>query len=636
MVLFTSLNTALSGLQSAMTALQVTGHNITNASTPGYSRQRVDLRALRPQDFGRFFIGRGVSVAAVTRIVDQALEGRLRDAASTLSNLGLRSQSLQNLEGMMGALTGSDVGALLTRLFNSLQDFANNPESLAARRQVLGAADSLARTLNSLSTQVRGERARLDGEVRATVDDVNRLSGQLAQLNREIVTAEQGGAGSAVANDLRDRRDVLLRELSDLVGIRAVETSNGEVNVMVGRSFLVFGGDAFDLAVTESADHGVRISTPVFAGGTAALEVFDGKLRGLLDSRDSVLADVARDLDVLAHHLAYEFNRVQSTGQGLERFSELTSIAASANPSAVLAIRGSATAPSTADTLIDSSFIGAADPTGRTLQILSGANVLETRRITGFDASTGTLFLDSPLGRPLATGDRFQVGELPFEVSNGGFDVVVTNEVTGLQQSFAITVDLDRVGADTTWNDIVAQIDAVPGVGASMGSDGRIRITSDSADQRFSFARDTSGFLAAAGLNAFFTGSAAADIQVNAFLDAHPEFLSGAQSNAAGDNTNALAFAALRDLEAIDGRSTFEGFYRDLVAAVGTESAEFRDRFETQALMAEQLENQRERVSGVNLDEEAVHMIEFQRAFQASARYVAVVDSLLDTLINGL
>jgi flagellar hook-associated protein 1 FlgK len=636
MTLFGSVNTALSGLQSMMTALQTTGHNLGNAATPGYSRQRTELSAARPQTLPRFQAGRGVGVAAVRRVIDQSLEGRLRDAASRLSELGVRSETLQRVEGLMGALSESDLGAAFDQLFSSISDFVNHPEDASTRRQVLGNADTLARSFNELDRSLREFRQQLNGEVEIAVSDVNAKASEIAALNVQIVGAEKSGLAFETANDLRDRRDLLMRELSDLLQVSGVETAEGSLNVMVGTTFLVFGAESYEVGVEETAEDGTLLLNPVFAGISAALSIGGGRLQGLLESRDGLLADAARDLDLLANATAFEFNRVQSTGQGLQRFQDHTGLRSMPDPGVAIAIDGSVTARSTRDTLIDASLIGmATDPTGRTVRFLDGANALQSRRIIAFDAGSGTIFLDRPLGGELAIDTKYQIGELPFAVRNGSFKVVMTNETTGVQEEFSIDVDLDRIGADTTWSDIVADLDAIPNLDASLTSDNRIRIRSAAGDLRFAFAGDTSGFLAAAGLNAFFEGDEAGGIAVQEDLLDRPDFLSGAFSNQPGDNGGALAFLALRDVAAVDGR-TMEEFYQGLVGELAVRTREAQDREENQALVAQQLENQRERVSGVNIDEEAVAMIQFQRSFQASARFIGVIDELLDTLVNGI
>jgi flagellar hook-associated protein FlgK len=638
MTLFSSLNTALTGLQATMAALQTTGHNIANANTPGFSRQRIELGPQRPQDLPRFQVGRGVNLLGVRRIVDQAVETRLRDAASTLSSLGSRSETLDRVEALFGPLSGFDLGAQMNGLFASIHDLSLHPEDQSSRSQVLANAQTLAQSLNYFDARLREFRGQLNGEVRIAVDDLNRIASEIADLNREVVAAENGGLDSGAANDLRDRRGLLLRELSDLLQVTAVETSTGEVNVLAGSAFLVFGAEAFEVATTEAADNGVLVLTPVFADGMAPVSIRGGRLQGLIESRDGVLGEAARDVNVLANAVAFEFNRVQSSGQGLARFTDLVSLRSVDDPSAELALGGEATARSTRDTLVDSTLT--VDPTGRTIQILSGDNVLETRRVTAFEASTGTIFLDRPLPHDPAIGDRYQVKELPFPVVNGGFDLVVTNESTGIQTSIRIDVNLDDgnlTTPDSSWSSVVAGLAAAhPDVTASLTSSNEIRIRSNVPGVTFSFANDTSGFLAAAGLNAFFSGSLASDIALNPELERRPELLSAALSNAEGDNGGALAFAALRDLASIQGAATFEDFYQSFVGELGVQAAEYQDRFESQAFVAQQLENQRERVSGVNLDEEAVHMIQYQRAFQASARFIGVIDELLNTLINGI
>jgi flagellar hook-associated protein FlgK len=348
-----------------------------------------------------------------------------------------------------------------------------------------------------------------------------------------------------------------------------------------------------------------------------------------------VLREFQQDLDVLAHEIAFQFNRVQSTGQGLERFQLLTSEDALPNSAVPIAIEGKSTTLSSATSITDSSLIGFANITGRQVLVLGGENVLEKRTITNFDALTGTIFFDGDLPAPMAVNDRFQITELEFPVVNGSFKFVTTNETTGVQQSFTITVDLDKIGADTTLAGIAAQINAAVAGSATILSDGRLRIQSTATDQRFSFAQDTSGFVAAMGLNTFFSGSDGETIKVNAALKAKPALLSAAQSNTAGDNSNSLAFSTLRSQGFING-ATFEDFYQGMAGGLGSQVAGVKSRYENQQLILQQLDNQRERVSGVNIDEEAVKMLGYQRAFQASARFISVVDSLLDTLINGL
>ena len=635
MALLTSLNTAISGLNAAMAALQTTGHNIANASTPGYSRQRVNLAPRRPQDMVSYQIGRGVDVRNVQRVVDVALESRLREASADLGEIGTRSNMLQRVESLLNAMDDSDLGGQISNFFNSIQDWSGAPDDSSARSTVLQSGQTLSETFHYFSEQVRILREQSNDEISVTVDEVNRLTGEIAELNSSALMAEKGGLEAGAANDIRDRRDLLARELSGLIGSTAHETQTGEMNVMVGSAFLVFGQQAYDLTTNETVVDGLLVETPVFANGAATVSNPGGTLGGLVDSRDTLLRNIQQEMDVLAHSMITQFNRVQSTGQGLERFDFLTSTGSMSDASLPVAIAGTVTSASTRTSINDTSLIGATNITGREVLVLSGENVLEKRVITDFDSVNGTIFFDGELPADMTIRDQFQIGELDFQVTNGSFNFVVTNELSGSQQSFNIEVDLDGIGTDTSLNDIVTAINnALPG-STSIQPDGRLRIDSPTQDVRFHFSNDTSGFVAAMGLNTFFNGSDAESIEVNNALFTNPNLLSQGQSASEGDNTNVLAFATLRAEGVVSGQS-FEDFYHAMAGDLGSQSREMQNRTENQALIAQQMDNQRQRVSGVNVDEEAVKMLEYQRAYQASARFISVVDKVLESLFNGI
>jgi flagellar hook-associated protein 1 FlgK len=156
-------------------------------------------------------------------------------------------------------------------------------------------------------------------------------------------------------------------------------------------------------------------------------------------------------------------------------------------------------------------------------------------------------------------------------------------------------------------------------------ADGRRQIVSAMDNIRFSFRDDTSGFVGAMGLGGFFTGTTSSDIGLNAELRANPRLLAAATSNNPGDNTNSQRMLGIRNQAVVLGQSTLEDFYEGVVGSLGVRTAEFKDRLENTRLLNQQLENQRQRISGVNVDEEATNMIQHQRAFQATARFIAVV-----------
>ncbi len=250
---------------------------------------------------------------------------------------------------------------------------------------------------------------------------------------------------------------------------------------------------------------------------------------------------------------------------------------------------------------------------------------------TGLNEVTGTYQTADP-ALSLTNADA----KLDFVPGHGSFELHVTQESTGARSTSLINIDLDGIGGpDMSMDDLAAAIDAVANVSASVTPDGRLNISADSSDFTFSFADDTSGVLAALGINTYFTGKDASDIGVNQSLIDTPSKLAATQNHVAGDNANALEIAALQNkaLDALDGRSisdVWSAHVEDF--AVRAERA--GQNVESADVIVESLNAQREAVSGVSIDEEAINLLAFQRAYQGSARFLSVVDELMQTLLG--
>jgi len=225
--------------------------------------------------------------------------------------------------------------------------------------------------------------------------------------------------------------------------------------------------------------------------------------------------------------------------------------------------------------------------------------------------------------------------ELNFTPTHGAFTLHVTQSSTGQRASERINIDLDGIGGnDTSLDDLRAAIDAVDNISASITPEGRLEIAADSGDFQLSFSDDTSGVLATLGINTFFTGKNSSDIAVNPVIEASPSLITAAQDHLPGDNRNALAILELRDAPqaAFSGLSITEAWSRQ-VEDVAVQTARFDQRAQADAVVRENLEQQQQAVSGVNTDEEAINLLSFQRAYQASARFLQVVDELMETLL---
>jgi flagellar hook-associated protein 1 FlgK len=224
---------------------------------------------------------------------------------------------------------------------------------------------------------------------------------------------------------------------------------------------------------------------------------------------------------------------------------------------------------------------------------------------------------------------------LPFAPVNGSFVVHVKNKITGLTSSTLIQVDLDGHNADdTSLASLANDLNAIGNISANANS-GRLNITSDSNDVEFSFSQDSSGVLAALGINTFFNGTKASDIAVNAQIKASPSLLAAAQNGEHGDNQSALSIAALESasLSALGG-SSLKQSYEGMINGVATSASAARTHAEAASTIRETLQAQREALSGVSLDEEAVNLIKQQRAFQGAAKLISTVNELMNTLMN--
>lgn len=630
-----------------MAALQTVGHNIANANTAGFSRQRVEMESMPPHDMVYAQMGKGVRVARIMRLVDNVLAASIRDASADMGKLNVSQETLRTLEIIFSELSEADISTSLSAFFDSIEDLSTNPESMAARRAVIENAASLTDTIRHVADRLREARQSVNDEIANIVKNINRIATEVAALNDRILSVENGGLDFDAANDLRDRRDLLLKELSNLVAIKVIETSNGVTNVLIGSNFLVFDNMAAPVATTIQTDRDNLIDTPYFTTTGVELEVRGGRLKGIMDMRDNVMAEFMDSLTTLARALAFEFNKLQSTGVGLKRFTSLTSTAAvlaQAVSTAPLATNGQVQQFITDTSIRDSSLIGyPADIfNGLTLLVTSGVNAGQMRTVSAFDSATGTIVFDDKFDKPLSVGDTFQLTGLKYPIRNGSFEIKVTNELTGQVTTFNISVDLDKILPDSTLASVVSEINSevgslFPAITATVTTSNRLHMRSTSDNLTFSFANDTSNLLAALGMNTFFTGIKASDFKVNELLASRPELISAALTNEVGDNSNAQRMATLRNAKTMqNGTASFETYYQGLMARLATEAADVNARVENQDLLLQQMENERERISGVNLDEEAVNMIQFQRAFQAAARYVGVVDQLLNTLINQM
>lgn len=316
MGLLSALDIGRSGLLAQQLGLTVTGNNIANVNTPGYTRQRVDLGAVPPALQNGVLVGRGVRALSVEQILDPLVDRRLRNAITDAGEDGMRRQVLGEVSALLNDLSEPSLGTALDGFFDAADGLARNPTGLAERQTLLGAARGLADEINrrasGLASLQRGADDRLMGLVAEGNDELD----QIALLNKQIAAAEVTGQS---ANELRDQRETALQSLGQKVGITAVETPNGAIRVsLLNGPVLVENGSVTNHFGTQGTTpgldggllHEVGLQGPGgFISTPASFQT--GEFAALADARDGDIATASANLDTFASQLASAVNGVQ-------------------------------------------------------------------------------------------------------------------------------------------------------------------------------------------------------------------------------------------------------------------------------------------------------------------------------------
>ena len=314
------INIGLTGLKAHQTALNTTGNNITNANTPGYSRQQVDFSANASQVSSVGFQGSGVSVDQIRRINDEFLNGQLR-SDTTLH--GEQSAFLDGMKELDDLLANNNTGlnAAMTDFFGAVQSAAEDPSNVTLRQQVIRQGESLVQRFTSLDNQLQEKERTADQKMEAEITNINALASSIADLNQSIAAAP-GRAQGAEANELLDRREEKLRELSELVQVSTTENDNGTVDVRIGKGQeLVSGAKASELRLSGGNEQVGRREILLSKGSNDKVitgDIQGGKLGGLVKFRDEVLEPTINSVGQIALGIGESFNNLHQAGLNLD------------------------------------------------------------------------------------------------------------------------------------------------------------------------------------------------------------------------------------------------------------------------------------------------------------------------------
>lgn len=647
----------VSGLYAAQRALDVIGNNIANAATEGYHRQRVDLAPAYSSGGGAAGCGGGVDVANVVRIIDRLLEDEIIRQGSSLGQISEELSTLSTIEDAFGELSeGSSLSATMDEFFNALRELSAHPMEAIWQNQAVTAGETLAGQFRTLGEFLKELDQRIFLEAENIVSGVNTLINQIAELNGDIQRVEVSGGD---ASNLRDQRDQRIAELSELVGVETRSQEGGVVDVSIGGIPVVTGSSVIELWVGVGENGYTGIAS--LGAHDYRTSVQGGQLGGLLALRNELVREIRSDLDALALAIMRQINQYHVQGVGSDgSFTELTGCVM---PSEDLADSDAPVNDGKIYIRVTNTATGETNRYEVEVDISGGTPDTLTTVATKIDAVEGlsASVVSSRLHVEAESGYKFDFlpAVLP-EPTTSNFTatsppaISVSGIYTGTEnQTFTLTVE----GTGSVGNgnlqlevrngagEVVTRLDVGAGYPAGdkldIGSGIKVSLSSGDLNTDDSltidvFANtDTSGVLAAAGINTFFYGTGAADMVVCSDIVSSPGRVAAALGSELSDNGNALRLADLRDqsVSSLDAMTPGE-FYRRLVTTVGEQVEVKQARCDNVEAMIQNLDKRQSDISGVNINDEAAQMLIFEQMFQAMGKYMRIVQSMMVAVMD--
>jgi flagellar hook-associated protein 1 len=666
------LSIGLSGLSANKTSLAVTGHNITNVNTPGFSRQDTVQATRTPQFSGAGFIGSGTTLVDIRRTYSEFLSTQVRSSTALSSDVEAYKSQIEQLDSLLaGSTTG--ITPSLQKFFSALQTAAEDPANIPARQLVLSEAQGLAKRFNTVYDRISEQNNFINKQMSAVTDQVNRLATSIASYNDAIAKAAANGQQP---NDLLDAREEAIRQLSTYVGVTVVPQDDNSLNLFVGSGQpLVVGSSASRLEAVPGQGDPTRFEVNFVSGGSRqgiTSLLTGGELGGLIRYRSETLDPTLNSLGRLALAVSDQVNT--QLGQGLDLKGQVGSaLFGDFNDAALATLRVRAFSSNTGNvqpalTITDTSILTTSD-----YRLEYDGSQYQARRLS--DGATLTVNPNPPGSYPAS---------------------LTFTDAAGRDQGFALALDSAPAAADkfllqptrrgaTSISTVLDQPDQLAFAApvraeANLQNSGNGSITQPNLIAAGSNPIDAAAIAAALPVGLTYNGAGVFEnppgtpvagltrVPAGAFqpgqtnnyeldlgggnvvsfsISGRPEsgdsFNVSFNTNGVSDNRNALKLVDLQSKQtvgvdpSVSGIATGVSFtdgYGDLVERVGTLTAQARQDSEATGAILKQATNNRDSLSAVNLDEEAANLIKFEQYYNASAQVIQVARSLFDTLIN--
>lgn len=670
------LGIGLSGVLSHQTALNTTGNNITNANTPGYSRQEVLFETQEGQRTGAGTVGSGVTITNIRRLADEYLSQQLREDSTLYGEQQALNSELSRLDNLLGGET-TGLSTALNNFFASLQNAAEDPTSLPQRQLVLSEAQQIINRFQGLNEEFVQQRESVKTQMQQGVADANTLLKSIAELNLAI-SESPGIAQGLMPNELLDQRDQKLKELSELVSIKVTQTEGSQVNVALSNGLaLVVGNNAATLGTSKSAEDPSRLDFTLTNGGRTLNineQITGGKLGGLYYFDNQALKPAFDELGRIAIVLADTINHQHEIGMDLEGdlgglfFNDINSLEAQRSRVVTNANNQLPQNGLLAVEITDSSALGGNSYTiqfsgdGSSYEVLdnlTGETVNQGRlpdpvqseitlpgfniRIEGGTFNAGDKYLVQPT-RNAAESIGLQINreeDLAFASpirASANDQNIGTGEI---DQGTMLNVRNPYTNSLLPGFQSAGELSNGP-LTVEFADDGAGGLTFTVTDRDGTVIGEENQPYTVGEINELFTEDPAAGAAYQGFqfrVTGEPApgdtFSIDYNSNGISDNRNAELLAALGTANTMNnGTQNFTEGYAGLVEDIGVKTRQSQLDMEASKTLVEQSTAQRESVSGVNLDEEAGRLIQYQAAYNASAKVMSVAQDLFDTLLQ--
>ncbi|HZV99091.1 MAG TPA: flagellar hook-associated protein FlgK [Methylophilaceae bacterium] len=640
------LSIGQSALAAAQVGISTTGHNIANASTPGYSRQVVIQGAAQAQNFGYGYVGQGTQINTIMRVFNELQAKQVASAQSSSNELAAYSAQMRQIDNMLSD-SSAGLSPAVQDFFNSIQTLSANPGDASTRQAMLSSAEALASRFHNLGSRLSDLREGVNTQLTASVTLVNTYANQIAKLNDVIEKALS--ADGNPPNDLMDQRDQLIAELSKEMKTTVVSQDGGKYNVFIGNGLpLVVGTQTFSLTTMNSPTDATRLEVAYEGKGKTTIlggdSLAGGTIGGLSQFRSESLDGIQNQLGLIAVVLAQTFNEqhmqaLDATGKPGGAFF--------AAPSPVVSSSGD----NAGNADITSQIVDAKALTSSNYRLqYDGSNYIVTRLTDG----TAQTFSSLP-----QTVDGFSI-QIASGAAAAGDDFLIQPSFNGAS-TFSVNV--------TNTSKIAVGAPTVTGATVT-GNTGSGVISSPTVTSTYAAAPLSSPFTLtyASGTNTFsgFPAGAPVTVTVGSTSTTYPAGtpvpytagatievsgvklqISGAPnngdqftvtptaSNGSGDNRNALLLAALQTSKLMgNGTASYEGAFNQLVSVVGNKSRELQVTSTAQDQMLEQAIAAHQAESGVNLDEEATNLLRYQQAYQAAGKMMQIASQMFEVLLT--